>query len=84
MLVCGALSDRIIFQRIILYGSGLWFFHTIAILMTCVLLIFYLYDKISIYMQILMGNMFFSIDLSFLVTHLTKLSKGGWISIFTE
>ena len=54
---------------------------TIAMLMTSVLLMFYLRDKIPFYLQILIGVTFFTIELSFLMANMTKFTNGGWISI---
>jgi len=54
---------------------------TIAMLMTSVLLMFYLQGKVSGYLQILIGLIFFTIELSFLAANLTKFTNGGWISI---
>jgi len=54
---------------------------TIAMLMTSLLLMFYLRGKIPTYLQVLIGSLFFVIELSFLAANLTKFTKGGWISI---
>jgi KUP system potassium uptake protein len=54
---------------------------TIAMLMTSALLMFYLRNKIPLFLQILVGVTFFTIELSFLAANLTKFTKGGWISI---
>jgi len=54
---------------------------TIAMLMTSVLLMFYLRGKFPVYLQILIGVIFFTIEISFLAANMTKFSKGGWISI---
>jgi len=54
---------------------------TIAMLMTSLLLMFYLRNRFPVYLQILVGMAFFTIELSFLAANLTKFTKGGWISI---
>ncbi|MDD4921142.1 MAG: KUP/HAK/KT family potassium transporter [Bacteroidales bacterium] len=54
---------------------------TIAMLMTSVLLMYYLRDKYPLYLRVLLGLTFFTLELSFLAANLTKFSKGGWISI---
>lgn len=54
---------------------------TIAMLMTSLLLMFYLRNRFPVYLQILVGIVFFTIELSFLAANLTKFTKGGWISI---
>jgi len=54
---------------------------TIAMLMTSFLLMFYLRNRFPVYLQILVGVVFFTIELSFLAANLTKFTKGGWISI---
>ena len=54
---------------------------TIAMLMTSVLLMFYLRNRIPLYLQILIGLVFFTIELSFLAANMTKFTNGGWISI---
>lgn len=53
----------------------------IAMLMTSVLLMFYLRDKIPLYLQISIGVLFFTIEISFLTANLTKFSNGGWVTI---
>jgi len=54
---------------------------TIAMLMTSILLMFYLRSRVSIFLQTLIGITFFTIELSFLAANMTKFSKGGWISV---
>lgn len=54
---------------------------TIAMLMTTFLLMFYLRGKVSVYLQVLIGIVFFTIELSFLAANMTKFTHGGWISI---
>jgi len=54
---------------------------TIAMLMTSVLLMFYLRNRIPLYLQVLIGLVFFTIELSFLAANMTKFTNGGWISI---
>jgi K+ transporter len=54
---------------------------TIAMLMTSVLLMFYLRGKIPFVFQLLIGLVFFTIELSFLAANMTKFTHGGWISI---
>ncbi|WP_243350166.1 KUP/HAK/KT family potassium transporter [Parabacteroides sp. FAFU027] len=54
---------------------------TIAMLMTSILLMFYLRSRVSPYLQALIGITFFTIELSFLAANMTKFSKGGWISV---
>lgn len=54
---------------------------TIAMLMTSVLLMYYLRGKLPLYLHILVGLAFFTIELSFLAANLTKFTKGGWISV---
>ncbi|MFA6333925.1 MAG: KUP/HAK/KT family potassium transporter [Bacteroidales bacterium] len=53
----------------------------IAMLATTVLLMFYLRDKFPLYLQILIGILFFTIEFSFLAANLTKFENGGWITI---
>lgn len=54
---------------------------TIAMLMTSVLLMFYLHERVSIFVEIILGIIFFSIELSFLSANLTKFKDGGWITL---
>ena len=54
---------------------------TIAMLMTSVLLMFYLRGKMPLPLQILTGLLIFTIELSFFAANMTKFTKGGWISI---
>jgi len=54
---------------------------TIAMLMTSILLMYYLKGKVHTILQVLVGIVFFTIELSFLAANLTKFTKGGWISI---
>jgi len=54
---------------------------TIAMLMTSMLLMFYLRKKMPLPFQILTGLLFFTIELSFFAANMTKFSKGGWISV---
>lgn len=54
---------------------------TIAMLMTSVLLMFYLRTRVPLYIQILIGIVFFTIELSFFAANMTKFSHGGWISL---
>jgi len=54
---------------------------TIAMLMTSFLLMFYLHGKVPVFVQILIGIGFFTIELSFLAANMTKFNDGGWITI---
>jgi KUP system potassium uptake protein len=54
---------------------------TLAMLMTSVLLMFYLKDRVPVYVQVLLGLTFFSIELSFLAANMTKFTNGGWITL---
>lgn len=54
---------------------------TIAMLMTSILLMFYLKDRIPIYWVIIAGTVFFTIESTFLLANLIKFDSGGWISI---
>jgi len=54
---------------------------TLAMLMTSILLMYYLKDKTSIVVRIVLGLVFFSIELSFLAANMTKFMHGGWITI---
>lgn len=54
---------------------------TIAMLMTSVLLMFYLRGRIHPLPQILIGILFFTIELSFFSANMTKFTNGGWISV---
>lgn len=54
---------------------------TIAMLMTSVLLMFYLHNRIPIYLEILICGLFFIVETTFLVANLTKFFEGGWVSI---
>jgi KUP system potassium uptake protein len=53
----------------------------IAMLMTTILLLFYLHDKFPLYLQALIGIVFFTIEIAFLAANLTKFANGGWITI---
>lgn len=53
----------------------------IAMLTTTVLLMFYLRNKFPLYLQILIGVLFFTIEFSFLAANLTKFRNGGWITL---
>jgi KUP system potassium uptake protein len=54
---------------------------TLAMLMTSVLLMFYLKDKISPILTVMLGLIFFTIELSFLAANLTKFIHGGFITL---
>jgi KUP system potassium uptake protein len=54
---------------------------TLAMLMTSVLLMFYLKGRMAVYLQIVLGLIFFSIELSFLMANMTKFTHGGWITL---
>ena len=54
---------------------------TLAMLMTSILLMYYLKGKTSVYVRIFLGLIFFSIELSFLAANMTKFMHGGWITI---
>ena len=54
---------------------------TLAMLMTSVLLMFYLRSRVPLTALFLLGFIFFSIELSFLVANLTKFMHGGWITL---
>ncbi|MDD4921143.1 MAG: KUP/HAK/KT family potassium transporter [Bacteroidales bacterium] len=54
---------------------------TIAMLMTSVLLMFYLRSRVPFYVQIPIGLVFFTIELSFFSANMTKFTNGGWISV---
>ncbi|MDP4278236.1 MAG: KUP/HAK/KT family potassium transporter, partial [Bacteroidota bacterium] len=54
---------------------------TIAMLMTTVLLLFYLQGRVPLFSQLLLGLVFFSIELSFLAANITKFKDGGWITV---
>jgi KUP system potassium uptake protein len=53
----------------------------IAMLMTTALLMFYLHGKFPIYLQVLFGVVFFTIEIAFLFANLTKFANGGWITV---
>ena len=55
---------------------------SITMLMTTVLLIAYLSKKTSVYVLILLGLIFFTVEISFLWANLSKFSHGGWFTIF--
>lgn len=54
---------------------------TVAMLMTSLLLMFYLKDRVPICWMILAGCIFFTIESTFLIANLTKLFDGGWVSV---
>lgn len=54
---------------------------TIAMLMTSLLLMFYLKDRVRIYAVIAAGLVFFSIESTFLLANMTKFFEGGWVSV---
>lgn len=54
---------------------------TLAMLMTSVLLMFYLKDKVPTLVRMLLGLVFFTIETSFLVANATKFLHGGWITL---
>jgi KUP system potassium uptake protein len=54
---------------------------TIAMLMTSVLLMLYLHERVPLFLEIILGFVFFSIELSFFAANLTKFYNGGWITI---
>lgn len=54
---------------------------TVAMLMTSLLLMFYLRSRVAMHWIILLGVVFFSIELTFLVANLTKFFEGGWMSV---
>lgn len=54
---------------------------TVAMLMTSLLLMFYLKDRVKIYWMVAAGMVFFTIESTFLVANLTKFFAGGWVSV---
>lgn len=54
---------------------------TIAMLMTSLLLMFYLRGRIATYWIFLIGGIFFTIESTFLIANLTKFMEGGWMSV---
>jgi len=54
---------------------------TIAMLMTSTLLMFYLRGKMPLLLQVVLGVLFFSLELSFFSANMMKFTKGGWISV---
>lgn len=54
---------------------------TVAMLMTSVLLMFYLRHRVALYIQVLIGVTFFTIEMSFLLANLSKFTHGGWITV---
>lgn len=54
---------------------------TLAMLMTSVLLMFYLKGKVPRMVRWTLGLIFFSIEGSFLIANATKFSNGGWITL---
>lgn len=54
---------------------------TVAMLMTSLLLMFYLRDRIATYWIVLIGILFFTIESTFLIANLTKFFQGGWMSV---
>lgn len=54
---------------------------TLAMLMTSILLMFYLKDKVPVLIRWALGLIFFSIELSFLIANATKFTSGGWITL---
>lgn len=54
---------------------------TIAMLMTSILLMLYLKDRVPIYWVIIAGIVFFTIESTFLLANLIKFDSGGWVSI---
>lgn len=54
---------------------------TIAMLMTSLLLMFYLKDRVPLYGVIIAGSVFFTVESTFLLANLTKFFEGGWASV---
>ena len=54
---------------------------TLAMLMTSVLLMFYLKNRVPNVLRIFLGLVFFSIEFSFLAANMTKFMHGGWITL---
>ncbi|MEA5100514.1 MAG: KUP/HAK/KT family potassium transporter [Bacteroidales bacterium] len=54
---------------------------TIAMLMTSLLLMYYLKSKRGKTFAIISGIIFISIEITFLVANLTKFTDGGWVSL---
>lgn len=54
---------------------------TVAMLMTSLLLMFYLRSRIAMRWIILLGVLFFTIESTFLIANLTKFFQGGWMSV---
>lgn len=54
---------------------------TVAMLMTSLLLMFYLRNRIAMQWIVLLGVLFFTIESTFLIANLTKFFQGGWMSV---
>ena len=54
---------------------------TLAMLMTTILLLFWLEGKVKRYVQVLLGTIFLTVELSFFAANLTKFTDGGWITL---
>lgn len=54
---------------------------TVAMLMTSLLLMFYLRGRIAMHWIVLIGAIFFTIESTFLIANLTKFFEGGWMSV---
>jgi KUP system potassium uptake protein len=54
---------------------------TLAMLMTSVLLMFYLKGRVPGVIRFALGLIFFTIEISFLVANTTKFTHGGWITL---
>lgn len=56
---------------------------TVTMLMTTVLLLLYLRRKVKIYLLILLGMVYFTIEGTFLMANLNKFTHGGWFTVVT-
>lgn len=54
---------------------------TVAMLMTSLLLMLYLRNRIAKQWIVLLGVLFFTIESTFLIANLTKFFQGGWMSV---
>jgi len=54
---------------------------TLAMIMTTILLLFWLEGKVKRYIQVFLGTLFLTVELSFFIANLTKFNDGGWITL---
>ena len=81
MLMFGCIGVVLFFKKSEAMEAAYGMSVTITMLMTTILLTFYLYTKrVNTILLVLMAGIFLSIELSFLTANLTKFSHGGWVT----